>query len=190
MVRGTPCCCAWALYVHKTVYMWCTVTWRNALDTRYREQSKSSDLHDNLLLLPCFSESSKLKRQREASPNAALEQGVWPAVKRSSVETAAATQSPLSVVEGGSGLEAISTSMASAELRAQIQKQIESSHVLVYCKTTCPFCTRVRHCFSSTADENYSCWCLVAPGVMDPWCPLTARWSLYECRSCLQSNVL
>ena len=33
--------------------------------------------------------------------------------------------------------------MASDELKAKIQKQIESTHVLLYCKTTCSFCTRV-----------------------------------------------
>jgi glutaredoxin len=34
--------------------------------------------------------------------------------------------------------------MASTELKAKIQDQIKSSHVLLYCKTTCSFCHRVR----------------------------------------------
>ena len=37
-----------------------------------------------------------------------------------------------------------SAAMASAELKAKIQEQIQSSHVLLYCKTTCSFCHRVR----------------------------------------------
>lgn len=37
--------------------------------------------------------------------------------------------------------------MASAELKAKIQEQIQNSHVLLYCKTTCSFCHRVKQLF-------------------------------------------
>ena len=30
-----------------------------------------------------------------------------------------------------------------ADLRAKIEQQIRSTHVLMYCKTTCPFCAKV-----------------------------------------------
>lgn len=30
------------------------------------------------------------------------------------------------------------------KLKADIEEQIRTTHVLVYCKTTCPFCTKVR----------------------------------------------
>lgn len=45
-----------------------------------------------------------------------------------------------------------------AELKATIEEQIRSTHVLIYCKTTCPFCLKVKrlltvHCITFTTIE-------------------------------------
>ncbi len=38
---------------------------------------------------------------------------------------------------------AISIELKMEALKSSIEEKIKSTHVLVYCKTTCPFCTKV-----------------------------------------------
>lgn len=96
-------------------------------------------------LIPSPTVQVKLKRLREEGTDVPSDTLLGPAVKVPAVAGYRYNQEETQFT-------AVTVSEMAA-LKASIEEQIRTTHVLIYCKTTCPYCIKVSGCSMHAADR-------------------------------------